>query len=55
MSESKGKIAVPEQDEMTNQDDNFLLKCIHYQISTYKGQSGSPIFLRIKKISDKNF
>jgi V8-like Glu-specific endopeptidase len=30
------------------------LKSLKYPISTYKGQSGSPIFLRIKKNDNKN-
>ena len=46
MSESKG-ILIFENNEDKNK--------IKYQISTYKGQSGSPIFLRYKRFSnDKN-
>jgi V8-like Glu-specific endopeptidase len=51
MSESKGNLIISEEEEMNEKN---LLKAIRYQISTYKGQSGSPIFLRIKKITDKN-
>jgi hypothetical protein len=42
--------------EKTNSDklkDDTSLKSLRYPISTYKGQSGSPIFLRIKK-NDNN-
>ena len=42
MSESKGKLIPPKENEM---------RAIKYKISTYKGQSGSPIFLRYKRIS----
>ena len=41
MSESKGKLVI--EDNENN---------IRYKISTYKGQSGSPIFLRYKRISN---
>jgi V8-like Glu-specific endopeptidase len=62
MSESKGNLIGYQQDENNLDDMNNalepstaeLLKAIKYQISTYKGQSGSPIFLRIKKMTDKN-
>jgi len=30
-----------------------FMKAIKYQISTYKGQSGSPIFMRIKRMTEK--
>ena len=42
MYESKGRV------EKDNEYNN-----IRYKISTYKGQSGSPIFLRYKRISSK--
>lgn len=62
MSESKGNLTGYQQDENNSEDNNDapghyndeFLKAIKYQISTYKGQSGSPIFLRIKKMTDKN-
>ena len=44
MSESKGSL-IDLNDSET--------KAIKYQISTYKGQSGSPIFMRIKRMTDK--
>ena len=43
MSESKGKLVIDDNEK------NFNLR---YKISTYKGQSGSPIFLRYKRISN---
>ena len=43
MSESKGKLIIDDNEK------NFNLR---YKISTYKGQSGSPIFLRYKRISN---
>lgn len=43
MSESKGKLVLKDEEKEKNM--------IKYQISTYKGQSGSPIFLRFKRIS----
>jgi len=42
MSEAKGNLIENEN------------KFIKYKIATYKGQSGSPIFLRIKKITSKD-
>lgn len=41
MSESKGKLVLSDEDR----------EKIKYRLSTYKGQSGSPIFLRYKRIS----
>lgn len=45
MTESKGKII---------NSKNEGLDVIRYRISTYKGQSGSPIFIRIKVNNNKN-
>jgi len=42
MSESKGNL-IPNEE-----------KFIKYNITTYKGQSGSPIFLRVKKLTGKD-
>ena len=47
MSESKGKLVLSE-----NEKDDKKNNMIRYKISTYKGQSGSPIFLRYKRISN---
>ena len=47
MSESKGKLVLSE-----NEKDDKSNNMIRYKISTYKGQSGSPIFLRYKRISN---
>jgi len=43
MSESKGNLIEEDGDSI-----------IKYKISTYKGQSGSPIFLRVKKLTNIN-
>ena len=43
MSESKGKLVIEDNENKNN---------LRYKISTYKGQSGSPIFLRYKRISN---
>ena len=45
MSESKGFL---------KNDEELSLKSIRYRISTYKGQSGSPIFIRSRLISEKD-
>jgi hypothetical protein len=45
MCESKGFLKM---------DEEFGLKSIRYRISTYKGQSGSPIFIRSRLISEKD-
>ena len=47
MSESKGKLVLSE-----NEKDDKTNNMLRYKISTYKGQSGSPIFLRYKRISN---
>ena len=44
MSESKGKLTITDEEKEKN-----ILK---YRVSTYKGQSGSPVFLRYKRISN---
>ena len=44
MSESKGKLTITDEEKEKN--------IIKYRVSTYKGQSGSPIFLRYKRISN---
>jgi hypothetical protein len=53
MSESKGMLKgldeLPEEDLISQEH----LRAIKYQISTYKGQSGSPIFMRVKRIAEK--
>jgi len=54
MSESKGNLIGLDNSDLSDNQEEKLLKAIRYQISTYKGQSGSPIFLRIKKMTEKN-
>lgn len=49
MSESKGSL-IGLSDEILESGKHMGIK---YQISTYKGQSGSPIFLRVKRMTDK--
>lgn len=53
MCESQGNLKNINNDNIINCN-NSNTKAIHYQISTYKGQSGSPLFLRIKKLSEKD-
>jgi V8-like Glu-specific endopeptidase len=49
MCESKGNII-----GMTGENMELDLKAIRYKISTYKGQSGSPIFIRSRIITEKD-
>lgn len=53
MSESKGNLIGIDNIEQNESPEEKLLRAVRYQISTYKGQSGSPIFLRIKKMTEK--
>jgi len=53
MSESKGNLIGLNYEEGDDNAEKDIIKAIKYQISTYKGQSGSPIFLRIKRMTEK--
>lgn len=50
MCESQGNLKELDQENVNKHEH----QAIKYQISTYKGQSGSPLFLRIKRISEKD-
>lgn len=52
MCESQGNLKGLNLD-IEEDDSTFDQRAIKYQISTYKGQSGSPLFMRIKRITDK--